>query len=580
VSEVPIGREASISLKGSSGKELRERCLNELEVQLDIDGQNGLVRLRGSVEKMDEAKLLLSAFADANCGTEVDLLPDDHVALTAGGDNSLKKQIQDATGAQLFTNRDEGVLKIRGTKEAVAAAEAALKKALDGDDDGSVALVPVDPDALPALIGKAGATINKFREDHGVDVIVLKVRNQIRLRGEPAKVAVAAEALTKHLAALRITFTVNVSREQLEALDAKKALQTLAKNFDVNIDRTGEGIKLRGLVTEASEARRRLLELVSGRSKLTLAVTPEQMAQLIAHGDSNWRRVREDYAVSVDLDRQRSCVVLQGGVGAVAKAKDYVFRMLDFLYQGQFARVMAPYDALPALAAAPSIAAIRGAGVQDVWIDRESSCVRLRGDPESIARAQEAITLHLETWLARHANVPVEAWMLPVLIGKGGSKIRELEKSTETTVDVDREGGQLRLSGEPEAVQRAKAQLIEQLETIRREHAELEVPQDAVPSLVGKKGANIGRIREESGANIDIGTNGASGKTSIRLRGAEEQVAKAKELIQTFVSDWLRTNISEEVSVQEQQIRLIVGKGGSTVKHIHDESGARVEIER
>lgn len=38
----------------------------------------------------------------------------------------------------------------------------------------------VTPDALPFLIGKSGASINKLREDLGVDLTVLRVRSQVR----------------------------------------------------------------------------------------------------------------------------------------------------------------------------------------------------------------------------------------------------------------------------------------------------------------------------------------------------------------------------------------------------------------
>jgi hypothetical protein len=122
-------------------------------------------------------------------------------------------QIQETTGATLLTIKEEGVLKIRGSRTAVAEAEAAVKKvpftslhspphipshdaqrhpclmsppyvsstqALDGDDDGRTVLVNVTPDALPFLIGKSGASINKLREDLGVDLTVLRVRSQVR----------------------------------------------------------------------------------------------------------------------------------------------------------------------------------------------------------------------------------------------------------------------------------------------------------------------------------------------------------------------------------------------------------------
>lgn len=58
------------------------RCIcDALQVNIDIDSESGRIRLRGSVEKMEEAKVLLEAFNEANYGIEMDLLPDDQATL-------------------------------------------------------------------------------------------------------------------------------------------------------------------------------------------------------------------------------------------------------------------------------------------------------------------------------------------------------------------------------------------------------------------------------------------------------------------------------------------------------------------
>ena len=78
---------------------------------------------------------------------------------------------------------------------------------------------------------------------------------------------------------------------------------------------------------QAVAARNRLQELVSGRSKLTVPVTAEQLATLASHGDSNWKKIREDFAVSVDLDNHHGALVIQGAVMAVSRAKVYLYQV-------------------------------------------------------------------------------------------------------------------------------------------------------------------------------------------------------------------------------------------------------------
>lgn len=154
-------------------------------------------------------------------------------------------------------------------------------------------------------------------------------------------------------------------------------------------------------ILQAHGAKGRLTEFISGRSKLVLPMPPSIVAALLtqvgstahhslgrqascrslAHslvwsfdclaapqGDSNWKRIRESFAVSAEVDKVRvspplpptcfmiprpslpslltssfllvclpvwlqvnSAVVVQGPVSGVSKAKDYVFGLLEVL---------------------------------------------------------------------------------------------------------------------------------------------------------------------------------------------------------------------------------------------------------
>ena len=168
--------------------------------------------------------------------------------------------------------------------------------------------------------------------------------------------------------------------------------------------------------------------------------------------------------------------------------------------------------------------------------------------------------------------------MLPIIIGKSGSKIKELQKATDVTIDVDRDANLVKLCGnEVDSVLKAKALLTEQIEAIRKENAEFDVPTEVVSSLIGKKGANLTRIREETGANIDVTSDG---KGTVRVRGSEEAVGKARTAIESFVTEWLKTNVVKEIPVHADQIRLIVGVKGGTIKLITEESGAKLDLDR
>lgn len=697
--EVTVPREAALSLKGSKGAELREKFgsgAGGLDVQMDIDGDTGVVGLRGAPEALTAARTLLEAFAEENHGREMDLPPEDYWTLISGGDDSLKKQVQDATGVSLYTIKEDNLLKIRGPRVAVAQAEGMLRQALEGGEaEGTTVHVPLHPDAYPGLVGKGGAGINKFREEHGVALIILRMRNQIRVRGsEPAQVARAAAALRTLLDNLRAITVVPASVAAKEGLEVRRrALGPFKARYDVQVEGTPEGYKLRGLVAETAAARDRLVELLSQRARAVIPVSASQALALATAGDGNWRKVREDFAVACDLDVDQSAVILTGATPAVERARAFVYQTLEILFGGMFGSVPVPVPAMPALAAPSAIDAIRTrTGLEHVVVDREGAIVRGQGTPEAVQALPDAVDSFLQDWEQSHARVHFESWMLPYLLGKGGAKVKELQKRTGVNVEFDREAAVVRLSpgvagankkgkerkqaksekkeeseanlaekagalvaaaveeGETKeghaavektetveeedeeqvmsevsddvkarsiaSVQAAKAWLMEQIETIKKEHAHVlvTVPQEVLPYLIGKKGANLVKIKEESKAALDImdndggrdgGREGGNrhmdgrgkgpgrslpaevsqapapkGMVYVQVKGTEAAMAKAQELIAAFVAEWRASNLEKEVKVLPDQIRIVVGAKGSTIRGIAEDSGAKLDVDR
>ncbi|KAL8500250.1 hypothetical protein ACS0TY_020017 [Phlomoides rotata] len=65
---------------------------------------------------------------------------------------------------------------------------------------------------------------------------------------------------------------------------------------------------------------------------------------------------------------------------------------------------------------------------------------------------------------------------------------------------------------------------------------ELMVPENLVGGLIGRFGANISRIRNESGANIKVyGARGEQNQRQIHLGGSTQQVALAKQRVDEYV---------------------------------------------
>jgi len=117
---------------------------------------------------------------------------------------------------------------------------------------------------------------------------------------------------------------------------------------------------------------------------------------------------------------------------------------------------------------------------------------------------------------------------------------------------------------------------------IERMHEELDI-QGSVGLVIGRGGENIKRITAESNARINI--EGDSGRCTIE--GGEQEIRHAIYLIEDLIEKNggrrpLRgppqPQVTEVIDIPGKE-GWIIGKGGTTIRHIEARSGARVKVD-
>ena len=112
----------------------------------------------------------------------------------------------------------------------------------------------------------------------------------------------------------------------------------------------------------------------------------------------------------------------------------------------------------------------------------------------------------------------------------------------------------------------------------------MDVRTENVKILIGKRGAMVNSMMEESGAKIFI-SNQPGQDSSVRkvaIRGPADAVAKAKALIEAqihYAETTAARRVTETVQILAKQAGIVIGKGGSTIKGIETESGATINID-
>ncbi|XP_061817716.1 poly(rC)-binding protein 3 isoform X3 [Nerophis lumbriciformis] len=109
-----------------------------------------------------------------------------------------------------------------------------------------------------------------------------------------------------------------------------------------------------------------------------------------------------------------------------------------------------------------------------------------------------------------------------------------------------------------------------------------------VGSIIGKKGETVKKMREESGARINI-SEGSSPERIVTITGPTEGIFKAFSMIaQKFEEDttaaMTNSNVTSKPPVTLRlvfpgsQCGSLIGKGGSKIKEIRETTGAQVQV--
>mmetsp|Transcript_129940 Transcript_129940/g.363692 ORF Transcript_129940/g.363692 Transcript_129940/m.363692 type:complete len:608 (-) Transcript_129940:95-1918(-) len=118
-----------------------------------------------------------------------------------------------------------------------------------------------------------------------------------------------------------------------------------------------------------------------------------------------------------------------------------------------------------------------------------------------------------------------------------------------------------------------------------QETTKLLIPSKSAGAVIGRQGCGLGRIREDCGVKIEMLTNAQAPQWGddrvVVLQGSREgrQLAVASVLQQAFPhEDGLPAVL--KMLVTRAEAGAIIGKGGGTLKHLREQSGVSVQVEK
>ncbi|XP_028300483.1 high density lipoprotein binding protein a isoform X2 [Gouania willdenowi] len=210
--------------------------------------------------------------------------------------------------------------------------------------------------------------------------------------------------------------------------------------------------------------------------------------------------------------------------------------------------------------------------------------ITLEGPTKDVQIVQgqiEAIVIDLVNRMD-YAEISVDPKFHRHLIGKGGANINRIKELHKVTVRIppDNEKSTLiRIEGDPLGVQEAKNELLELASRMENERTkDLIIEQRFHRAIIGQKGERIKEVRDKFPEVIINFPDPAQKSDIVQLRGPRTEVEKCSKFMQKIVAEMVENSFSVSVPIFKQFHRNIIGKGGSNIKKIREETNTKIDL--
>uniref|UniRef100_A0A7N9AQW5 Vigilin n=1 Tax=Mastacembelus armatus TaxID=205130 RepID=A0A7N9AQW5_9TELE len=498
---VTIPKEHHRFVIGKNGEKLQEL---ELKTATKItiprpDDPSANIRITGTKEGIEKARheiLLISAEQDKRAVERLSLEKAFHPFI-AGVHNRLVQELSQETGARISIPppslpKDEIV--ITGEKEAVALAVNRIRAIYDDKKRKTTTIsVEVKKSQHKYIIGPKGNTLQEILEATGVSVEMPALDSSsetIILRGEPDKLG---PALTQVYAKAKSVMVVEVTAPAwLHRFIIGKKGQNIGRITQqlprVHIEFTDgeERISLEGPTEEVEQAQAQIQEIIKDllvRMDYTEVFIDQRFHRhLIGKNGSNINRIKEQYKVSVRI----------------------------------------PQDS------------------------ERSGLVRIEGDPKGVQLARrELIEMVQRMENERTKDLIVEQKFHRTIIGQKGEKIKEVrDKFPEVIInfpDPSQKSDIVQLRGPKNEVEKCAKFLQKIIADLIENSFSLSVPifKQFHKNIIGKGGANIKKIREETNTKIDLPTENSNSEMIV-ITGKKSNCEAARDRILAIERELVR----------------------------------------
>ncbi|GAX24218.1 hypothetical protein FisN_4Lh311 [Fistulifera solaris] len=568
-------------------------------VFLKLDDESQQVILRGSREKLDEAKALINQYFAQNYSQEIEVTKDDIQALLTGGKNSKIVELAEKAGVKLNTLQDRQIIAVRGEKEKVADAIQSVKSYLYGGEGISLAKISIDKNTIGLVIGKGGKNKQELEQKYKVSIMIQRNENVLTLRGQDVDIEACRADIMKQIVTARVTKTLKAKAEELESLRKADVFRRIMQTIPVQLSNKDGTITVRGVQDDVNDAIATLNEGLGKSYRMRYRIDGILFSRLQEAWKDPAHAKRIQASTHAKLELIQNTLSFTGSRKQVTDAKREALKYFEFLFGSQFCHLSVPFPSLPGLGKSGAVMNTMASSGCQLFLDRDLSAVLFFcSETNKLEIAREAIKLQIDEEIKRFFVLELddsEEWIVSLVLGKNGDNIKSLRRETGCKIDVH-DRTIIVSADQTDLVVGAKAKLESLVEKARRECVFVAIPAKHMPAFVGRSGANITKFSTEYGVAIQIMKKGTD-EASVRVTGEGEAVSIAhdairewiemretlgavREVIGTRQTSRRKDKPSTTIKVESNQIARIIGKKGAVIRSLEKEFDCEIRVDR
>lgn len=590
------------------------------------------INLTGTLDAITKAKCGLEEVAEAH---HVRYLPldDDEIPTVIGKKGETISQLESTSGVKIRVLKEAGSpseLEMIGTEAQLASLQKAIDELLQTQNRQ---ILQLDAFAAGCLIGKKGERIKALREEHpDATVDAFPNRGQVRIKAaSPDALKACTEHVLKILRETLVVESVKVPQEQAQA-GAKSAsaaatnfntvlkkheaiamrLQELeaegGENMKVTIQEDGKVAKIRGPALGIGTLKKFLEMIVASETLFveTIKLPKFSYANVLlvkgseSEGKLNENALRICKQTGCEIRPKRSAAGKDEGViriegtnaTKVYEAKSSVETVLQFYFSDNChtlrdlpqAAVPRLYEILPTLLAKYRVV---------FSLLSKTSLMVFTDSKQKTAEVVKLLQNELQAWKKQHVELPIPAWLVPLLVGKNGDTIKKLSaESNGAKLDLSpappassqksSEGRVLTISAREDASVKLA---VEKVNEFIKHHENL----TSTVSVPRKKLDLALSVKKEAASGVHLHVLNGADKTAdlqVVIYGAEYEarertVEKIEHLLTTCSIEKFALPSTLSANVAGSVIGALIGKSGANIRALQKEfPGVAIDIQR